>query len=144
MGVPEVSVDVVKSTSASMTHAGKKFWKEALHTMALDNPLLYQILTVNEASSREATFKEGYKRGAALMYILISRQIEANEMNEVWGLDSIEVEGKEVVNNKLGVMDLTAITLCEENELPIRVFDGTKEDNIYKVLTGDKLGTVIK
>ena len=33
---------------------------------------------------------------------------------------------KEVVNNKLGVMDLTAITLCEENEMPIRVFDGTK------------------
>ena len=41
-------------------------------------------------------------------------------------------------------MDLTAITLCEENQMPIRVFDGTKEDNIYKVLTGDKLGTVIK
>jgi len=51
---------------------------------------------------------------------------------------------KEVVSNKLGVMDLTAITLCEENEMPIRVFDGTKEDNIYKVLTGDKMGTVIK
>ena len=51
---------------------------------------------------------------------------------------------KDVVSNKLGVMDLTAITLCEENEMTIRVFDGTKEDNIYKVLTGDKLGTVIK
>ena len=51
---------------------------------------------------------------------------------------------KDVVSNKLGVMDLTAITLCEENEMPIRVFDGTEEDNIYKVLTGDKLGTVIK
>ena len=51
---------------------------------------------------------------------------------------------KEVVTNKLGVMDLTAITLCEENEMPIRVFDGTKKGNIYKVLTGDKLGTVIK
>ena len=33
---------------------------------------------------------------------------------------------KDVVSNKLGVMDLTAITLCEENEMPIRVFDGTK------------------
>ena len=41
-------------------------------------------------------------------------------------------------------MDLTAITLCEENQMPIRVFDGTIKDNIYKVLTGDKLGTVIK
>jgi len=55
-----------------------------------------------------------------------------------------EISYKEVVIQKLGVMDLTAITLCEENEMPIRVFDGTKDDNIYKVLTGDKLGTVIK
>ncbi len=55
-----------------------------------------------------------------------------------------EISYKEVVTQKLGVMDLTAITLCEENKMPIRVFDGTKDDNIYKVLTGDKLGTVIK
>tara|TARA_B100001996_G_scaffold296790_1_gene237127 strand:+ start:2078 stop:2782 length:705 start_codon:yes stop_codon:yes gene_type:complete len=55
-----------------------------------------------------------------------------------------EISYNEVVGKKLGVMDLTAITLCEENKMPIRVFDGTKKDNIYKVLTGDKLGTVIK
>ena len=55
-----------------------------------------------------------------------------------------EISYKEVITQKLGVMDLTAITLCEENEMPIRVFDGTKDGNIYKVLTGDKLGTVIK
>lgn len=41
-------------------------------------------------------------------------------------------------------MDLTAITLCEENEMPIRVFDGTKDQNIYKALTGEQLGTLIK
>ena len=55
-----------------------------------------------------------------------------------------EISYKKVVASKLGVMDLTAITLCEENKMPIRVFDGTKKGNIYKVLTGDKLGTVIK
>tara|TARA_B100000686_G_scaffold307218_1_gene347284 strand:+ start:1685 stop:2389 length:705 start_codon:yes stop_codon:yes gene_type:complete len=55
-----------------------------------------------------------------------------------------EISYKDVISNKLGVMDLTAITLCEENQMPIRVFDGTIKDNIYKVLTGDKLGTVIK
>ena len=55
-----------------------------------------------------------------------------------------EISYKDVISKKLGVMDLTAITLCEENQMPIRVFDGTKKDNIYKVLTGDKLGTVIK
>ena len=51
---------------------------------------------------------------------------------------------KKVLDNKLSVMDLTAITLCEENEMPIRVFDGTKDQNIYKALTGEELGTLIK
>ena len=55
-----------------------------------------------------------------------------------------EISYKDVVSSKLKVMDLTAITLCEENEMPIRVFDGTKEQNIYKALTGEKLGTLIK
>ena len=41
-------------------------------------------------------------------------------------------------------MDLTAITLCEENKMPIRVFDGTTKGNIYKALTGESLGTLIK
>ena len=55
-----------------------------------------------------------------------------------------EITYKDVVSSKLKVMDLTAITLCEENEMPIRVFDGTKDQNIYKALTGEQLGTLIK
>jgi len=54
-----------------------------------------------------------------------------------------EISYKEVVSSKLKVMDLTAITLCEENKMPIRVFDGTT-GNIYKALTGESLGTLIK
>ena len=50
---------------------------------------------------------------------------------------------RDIVEKKLGVMDLTAITLCEENQMPIRVFDGTISNNIYKALTGDKLGTLV-
>ena len=49
-----------------------------------------------------------------------------------------------MVSSKLKVMDLTAITLCEENEMPIRVFDGTTPGNIYKALTGESMGTLIK
>ncbi len=55
-----------------------------------------------------------------------------------------EISYKEVVSSKLKVMDLTAITLCEENEMPIRVFDGTTPGNIYKALTGESMGTLIK
>ena len=55
-----------------------------------------------------------------------------------------EISYKEVVSSKLKVMDLTAITLCEENEMPIRVFDGTIPGNIYNALTGESIGTLIK
>ena len=55
-----------------------------------------------------------------------------------------EISYKEVVSSKLKVMDLTAITLCEENEMPIHVFDGTTPGNIYKALTGESMGTLIK
>ena len=65
---------------------------------------------------------------------------EVEEQAELYN----EISYKDVVSSKLKVMDLTAITLCEENEMPIRVFDGTKEKNIYKAITGEKLGTLIK
>ena len=55
-----------------------------------------------------------------------------------------ELSYKEVLDKKLSVMDLTAITLCEENSMPIRVFNGTVKENIYKVLKGEELGTFIK
>ena len=55
-----------------------------------------------------------------------------------------ELTYKEVLDKKLSVMDLTAITLCEENSMPIRVFNGTVEENIYKVLKGEEMGTFIK
>ena len=55
-----------------------------------------------------------------------------------------EISYKEVIEKKLKVMDLTAITLCEENNMAIRVFDGTKSDNIYNALIGEKIGTLIK
>ena len=64
---------------------------------------------------------------------------EKNENAELYS----QIAYKDVVEKKLGVMDLTAITLCEENKMPIRVFDGTQNTNIYNVLTGNELGTLI-
>ena len=49
----------------------------------------------------------------------------------------------DVINKKLAIMDLTAITLCEENSMPIRVFNGTVKGNITKALTGESIGTYI-
>jgi uridylate kinase len=41
-------------------------------------------------------------------------------------------------------MDLTAITFCMDNGLPIRVFDLMEPGNIHKALGGDAIGTLVR
>ena len=48
------------------------------------------------------------------------------------------------INEKLGVMDTTAITLCMENNIPILVFALNEENSIRKAVSGEKIGTIIK
>ncbi len=50
---------------------------------------------------------------------------------------------QEVYERGLNVMDMTAITLCQENKLSIVVFDMNKEGNFLKVCQGDKVGTFV-
>jgi len=49
----------------------------------------------------------------------------------------------EVLKNKLNVMDMTAFTLCEENSLPIVVFDMNKPGNLMRILEGENVGTLV-
>ena len=49
----------------------------------------------------------------------------------------------DALKKKLSIMDLTAFTLCQENHLPIIVFDVNKKGNLKKVLDGKKIGTVV-
>ncbi|MCB0785184.1 MAG: UMP kinase, partial [Flavobacteriales bacterium] len=50
----------------------------------------------------------------------------------------------EVYEQGLNVMDLTAFTLCNENKLPIIVFDMNKPGNLLKVLQGEAVGTLVE
>ena len=49
----------------------------------------------------------------------------------------------EVYERGLNVMDLTAITLCQENKLPIMVFDMNKQGNFLRVCSGENVGTLV-
>lgn len=49
----------------------------------------------------------------------------------------------DVLRKGLKVMDTTAFTLSQENELPIIVFDMNKKGNLYKVLSGENVGTQV-
>jgi uridylate kinase len=49
----------------------------------------------------------------------------------------------EVYSKGLNVMDLTAFTLCKENNLPIIVFDMDSPGNLKKIMTGEHVGTIV-
>jgi len=50
---------------------------------------------------------------------------------------------KEVYEKGLNIMDMTAFTLCNENKLPIVVFDINKKQNLLKMLQGESIGTLV-
>jgi uridylate kinase len=49
----------------------------------------------------------------------------------------------EVYNQGLKVMDMTAFTLSQENDLPIIVFDMNTRGNLKKIIEGEKIGTLV-
>lgn len=49
----------------------------------------------------------------------------------------------EVIEQRLEVMDATAITMCMDNDIPIRVFNMTTPGNIAAAIRGDKVGTLV-
>lgn len=55
-----------------------------------------------------------------------------------------EITYDEVLNRGLKVMDLTAICMCKENNMPIYVFDMDTVGNLEKVIAGEKIGTLVK
>ncbi|MBO2522677.1 MAG: UMP kinase [Bacteroidetes bacterium] len=55
--------------------------------------------------------------------------------------DSITYE--EAYQKNLKVMDLTAFTMCKENNMPMLVFDMNTKGNLTKVLNGEKIGTIV-
>lgn len=50
----------------------------------------------------------------------------------------------DAISQKLNVMDMTAFTLCQENNIPIIVFDMNTADNLMKVVSGEQIGTLVK
>jgi len=55
-----------------------------------------------------------------------------------------EISFNEIFEKGIKVMDMTAFTLCHENNVPIVVFDMNKQGNLLKVASGEKVGTLVK
>jgi uridylate kinase len=49
-----------------------------------------------------------------------------------------------VISNNLSVMDMTAFTICQENNLPIVVFDINEKGNLWRIVKGESIGTLVE
>ena len=49
----------------------------------------------------------------------------------------------EALDKNLRIMDLTAFTLCKENKIPIVVFDVNTKGNLFKIVKGEEIGTIV-
>tara|TARA_B110000438_G_scaffold294781_1_gene336716 strand:- start:521 stop:1237 length:717 start_codon:yes stop_codon:yes gene_type:complete len=54
-----------------------------------------------------------------------------------------QVSFKDVIQNELRVMDMTAISLCKENSLPIKVFNINKSGELKRLVEGEQIGTLV-
>lgn len=84
MKIPKISLDTVESTSASILNH-KDCWKDTADRIMKENPILYELLVITSRGPDSDDFKDGYHKGACLIYLLLSNQMEAEDMNESWG-----------------------------------------------------------
>jgi len=92
---------------------------------------------------------------AALRAVEIGAQalFKATKVEGIYDRDPARHEGAQFMTKisydkflaeKIGVMDQTAVTLCRENKLPIRVFKLATRGNIMRVVMGESIGTVVE
>ena len=72
--------------------------------------------------------------------------VYTSDPNKVGGKDLVKfdhISYSDVLNKELKILDGTAVTLCKENKLPIKIFNITKKGNIYRSIIDKHIGTTI-
>ena len=110
--------------------------KVVLHAGGTGNPLF---------TTDTAACLRGIETGAEVV-------IKATRVDGVYSADPLsdpdaerfdELTYMEVLDKRLGVMDLTAITLCREHAMPVVVCDATRPGTLTRIVRGAKVGTRI-
>ena len=86
------------------------------------------------------------------MEIQADALFKATKVKGIYDRDPAKHEGAQMLTevsyerflvNRIGVMDQTAVALCRENDLPIRVFKLSESGNILRVCRGEPIGTIV-
>lgn len=79
--------------------------------------------------------------------------IKATKVDGVYSADPVsnpdavkydELTYDKVIEEKLAVMDTAAVVLCRDQNMPIRIFNMTKEGALLKIINGEQIGTIVK
>ena len=79
--------------------------------------------------------------------------LKATKVNGVYDKDPVKhkdaklykkLSYNQVISEELKVMDTTAIVLCKENNIPLRVFSMLEKNSLVSIIKGDKIGTIIE
>jgi len=112
---------------------------------ALENEGVYTRLT---SAIKMEQIAEPFIRRKAIRHLEKGRVVifGAGTGNPYFTTDtaaSLRLSFTEAIQRNLKVMDMTAFTLCQENELPIIVFDMNKPGNLLSVVKGNQVGTLV-
>ena len=120
--------------------------RRALHHLEKGNLLIFAAGTGNPYFSTDTA--------AALraMEISAGALFKATKVDGIYDRDPVRFADakmfssmtyQQFIEQRIGVMDATAVTLCRENRMPIRVFKLTVRGNVKRVVLGEELGTVV-
>lgn len=131
-GIPSVTKQYDNSTARDELQRGRV----VILSAGTGNPL---VTTDSAAALR------GIEIGADIV-------LKATKVDGVYDADPIKnteaeryqrMTYDEVIINRLGVMDLTAILLCQDHNLPLRVFNMNKQGALRRIMLGEDVGTLI-
>lgn len=119
---------------------------EAMHALSNGEVLIFSAGTGNPFFTTDSA--------ASLRAIEVDADIvlKATKVDGVYDADPVKFPAAvkfdklsydEVLEKKLAVMDLTAICLCRDHQMPVRVFDMMAEGVLYQLMQGESLGTLI-
>lgn len=124
----------------------KVFWKKAIHELEAGNVVLMGGGTGNPFFTTDS--------GAALRAVEIKADLllKGTRVDGVYSADPEKdpsatkfstLTFEEAYQKKLKIMDLTAFTLCKENQMPVYVYDANVPGNLIKVLHNEPIGTLL-
>ncbi len=142
-----IGVKSVVFTAVAIESVGERFSKDAV-LQYLENGTVCifaggtgnPFFTTDTASALRAAEIEA---GALLKGTRVDGVYTADPEKDKSAVKYAALTFDEAYVKNLKVMDLTAFTLCKENNIPLVVFDMNKPGNLYRIVTGEKVGTLV-